>query len=84
VAVTLQAVSSTALHLREPKLKRPFRAWLYPYLPALVLVIDPSLLVLFAKSDRTGVMFALGLAVACVPFAWIARRARLHPYSAGA
>jgi APA family basic amino acid/polyamine antiporter len=65
-----------SLRMREPALKRPFRARLFPYLPALVLTIDATLLVLFARSDRTGVMFAFGLAAACIPFAWIARRAR--------
>jgi amino acid transporter len=70
-----------SLRAREPALDRPFRARLYPYLPALLLLIDATLLVLFARSDRTGVLFAFGLAAACVPFAWIARRARLrlHP-----
>jgi amino acid transporter len=70
-----------SLRVREPALERPFRARLYPYLPALLLLIDATLLVLFARSDRTGVLFAFGLAAACVPFAWIARRARLrlHP-----
>jgi APA family basic amino acid/polyamine antiporter len=67
-----------SLRMREPALERPVRAWLYPYLPALVMAIDATLLVLFARSDRTGVMFALGLAAACIPFAWIARRARLR------
>jgi APA family basic amino acid/polyamine antiporter len=73
-----------SLRMREPALERPFRARLYPYLPALLLMIDSTLLVLFARSDRTGVLFAFGLAAACVPFAWIARRARLNLYSAGA
>jgi APA family basic amino acid/polyamine antiporter len=71
-----------SLRMREPALERPFRARLYPYLPALLLMIDSTLLVLFARSDRTGVLFAFGLAAACVPFAWIARRARLRLYSA--
>jgi APA family basic amino acid/polyamine antiporter len=65
-----------SLRMREPELVRPFRARLYPYLPALVLMIDAALLVLFARSDRTGVIFALGLAAACIPFAWIARHVR--------
>ncbi len=72
-----------SLRMREPALERPFRARLYPYLPALLLTIDSTLLVLFARSDKTGVLFAFGLAAACVPFAWIARRARLRPSPAG-
>jgi len=67
-----------SLRMREPELERPFRARFYPYLPALALVIDATVLVLFARSDRIGVMFAFGLAAACIPFAWIARHARLR------
>jgi APA family basic amino acid/polyamine antiporter len=72
------------LRRSEPALERPFRAWLYPWLPAFLLVIDTSLLVLFARSDRTGVLFAFALAAFCVPFAIVTRRAKLwgHPADA--
>jgi APA family basic amino acid/polyamine antiporter len=69
---------------REPNLPRPFRAWFYPWAPGLLMAIDGTLLVLFARSDRTGVVFAFSLAIVCVPLAWLARRARFGMRSAGA
>lgn len=65
-----------ALRWREPGLPRPFRAIGYPVLPAIPLVTDVALLVLFAGADYVGGAVALGLGLLCIPFAWIARRAR--------
>jgi APA family basic amino acid/polyamine antiporter len=67
-----------ALRKREPDLPRPFRAILAPWLPALLVVIDGSLLVLFAATDRMGAIVAATLCLLCVPFALIARHARLR------
>ena len=64
-----------ALRWREPELPRPFRAIGYPVLPALVLLSDAALLILFASADYRGGAVALGLCLACVPLAVIARRA---------
>jgi APA family basic amino acid/polyamine antiporter len=72
----LVGIGFFVLRWREPELKRPFRAWFYPVLPALCVVIDAVLLVLFLGVDRKGAYFAIGLSVLCVPFALIARRAR--------
>src|SRR5205814_8047593 len=44
-------VSYFALRRREPALPRPFRALLSPWLPALVVMIDGALFILFAASD---------------------------------
>ena len=44
-------------------------------LPALVLLSDAALLVLFASADYVGGAVALGLALLCIPFALLARRA---------
>lgn len=63
------------LRRREPDLPRPFRAYLYPWLPGFVMVVDVALLILFASNDLTGLGFAAGLCVVCVPLAVIARRA---------
>lgn len=63
------------MRAKEPRLQRPFRAWAYPWLPALLLAIDAALLFLFAGSDWTGLAFAAGLSILCVPFAIVARRA---------
>jgi len=65
-----------ALRWREPDLPRPFRAIGYPVVPAIPLVTDVALLALFAGADYVGGAVALGLGLLCIPFAWIARRAR--------
>jgi len=64
------------LRRREPELPRPYRAFLYPVLPALTLAIEVVFLILYSATDTWGILFAIGLAVACVPFAIIARRHR--------
>ncbi len=61
------------LRRREPDLARPFRALGYPWLPALILVLDVVLLALFGWADRTGIIFALALCALCVPLAWFAK-----------
>ncbi|HEY1708936.1 MAG TPA: APC family permease [Rhizomicrobium sp.] len=69
-------VAFFTLRRREPQLARPWRALGYPLLPALVLLIDATLLALFASADHIGVAIAVGLVLFCIPFAWIAHRAR--------
>jgi APA family basic amino acid/polyamine antiporter len=64
------------LRRREPNLARPYRALLYPWLPALALGVDATFLCLIAYADHLGVAVAIGLALLCVPLAMIARRAR--------
>jgi APA family basic amino acid/polyamine antiporter len=64
------------LRRREPGLERPFRAIGYPWLPALVLVVDIALLVLFLNVNWWGALYAVILWLACIPFAIVARRAR--------
>jgi len=72
----LVEIAFFVLRRREPDLARPYRAILYPWLPALVLAIDAIFLCLIAFADHLGVAVAIGLAVLCVPLAMIARRAR--------
>jgi APA family basic amino acid/polyamine antiporter len=69
-------VSFFALRLREPALPRPFRAILSPWLPALLVLIDGGLFVLFAASDLQGAIVAAALCAVCVPFALVAHRTR--------
>ncbi|HEX9158731.1 MAG TPA: APC family permease [Rhizomicrobium sp.] len=71
-------VSFFALRTREPELPRPFRALLSPWLPALLVVIDGSLCVLFAASDLKGAAVAAILCAVCVPFALVAHHARVR------
>ncbi len=67
------------LRRREPALARPFRAIGYPLLPALVLALDATLLVVFASADRMGSIAAVGMVLLCIPFALLVRRARRIP-----
>jgi APA family basic amino acid/polyamine antiporter len=64
------------LRWREPDLPRPYRAIGYPVVPAIPLVMDVALLILFARADYVGGAVALGLGLLCIPFAWVARRGR--------
>lgn len=72
----LTATSFFVLRRREPDLPRPYRALAYPLLPALAITIDIVLLVLFNAADTEGFLAAVVLSALCVPFAWIAHRAR--------
>jgi APA family basic amino acid/polyamine antiporter len=69
-------VAYWVLRVKEPKLPRPFRAFGYPVLPMIPVLVDGALVVLFTTADYTGGLVALGLAFLCVPFAFVAHRAR--------
>ncbi len=64
------------LRVKEPQLNRPFRAIGYPVLPMIPVLVDGTLVVLFTTADYTGGLVAIGLALMCVPFAYIAHRGR--------
>ncbi len=64
------------LRAREPELRRPFRAWFYPVLPLLAVLLDVVLFFLFSWGDRTGMEVTVGMILLCIPFALIVRRAR--------
>jgi APA family basic amino acid/polyamine antiporter len=75
----LVILSLFVLRKREPAMARPFRALGYPWLPAVVLVVDIALFALFLNANRIGGLYAIILWLLCVPFAMIARRARTRP-----
>jgi APA family basic amino acid/polyamine antiporter len=75
-AFVLVILALFVLRRREPDLARPFRAIGYPWLPALVLVIDLALLALFLNANWTGGLYAAIMWLLCIPLALIARRAR--------
>lgn len=72
----LNVTSFFVLRRREPNLTRPYRALGYPFLPALALAIEAVLLVMLGIADMPGIRAAVILGALCVPFAWIAHRAR--------
>jgi amino acid transporter len=76
MAGVIVEISYFVVRWREPDLIRPYRAILYPWLPALALLIDIVLLVLFAANDHKGALFAAGMCGLCIPLAFLARRAR--------
>ncbi|HEX4533169.1 MAG TPA: hypothetical protein VH000_02980, partial [Rhizomicrobium sp.] len=78
-AAVLVIVSIFVLRRREPDMVRPFRALGYPWLPALVLLIDGGLLILFLSANWLGALYAAILWIACIPFAIVARRAAGQP-----
>ncbi len=64
------------LRWREPELPRPYRARLYPLLPALALLLDLGVLVaVFVGDPGQALYMAIAVAV-CVPLTMIARQAR--------
>ncbi|HEY2445019.1 MAG TPA: APC family permease [Rhizomicrobium sp.] len=75
-AFILVILSLFVLRRREPDLVRPFRAIGYPFLPAIVLMIDFGLLLLFLNANWMGGLYAGIMWLLCIPFALIARRAR--------
>jgi APA family basic amino acid/polyamine antiporter len=76
MAGVIVEVSYFVLRRREPDLPRPYRAILYPWLPALALVVDIVLLILIAANDHRGALFAAGMCALCIPLAFLARRVR--------
>jgi amino acid transporter len=64
------------LRVKEPALKRPFRAIGYPVLPMIPVLADGGLLVLFTTANYIGGLVAIGLGLFCIPFAFVAHRAR--------
>jgi APA family basic amino acid/polyamine antiporter len=76
VSAIVTGVGFFALRAREPELRRPFRAWGYPVLPVLAVLLDVVLFFLFSWGDRTGMGVTVGMILLCIPFALIARRAQ--------
>lgn len=62
------------LRWREPELERPYRAILYPWLPALALALDLAVLAAFLLSDGRGALFmAIGIGL-CIPLTLLSGR----------
>jgi APA family basic amino acid/polyamine antiporter len=74
--LVLTLASIFVLRRRNPDMPRPYRAIGYPLLPALALAIDMVLTVVFLSLNWVGGLYAAIMWLACVPFAYVARRAR--------
>jgi APA family basic amino acid/polyamine antiporter len=71
------------LRVREPELKRPFRAWGYPVSTGLVLLGSLVFLVLDVRADRGSAVRALMLLALAVPVYWYMRRTRVARVAPG-
>lgn len=60
------------LRRREPSLKRPYRTWGYPVIPAIFIILGVALLVDTFFTSRSSVLWCLGLIATGVPayFIW--------------
>jgi APA family basic amino acid/polyamine antiporter len=64
------------LRASAPELARPFRAFGYPWLPALALLLDVGLVAAFLWSDLKSAAFMVATVAICVPISWWVRRRR--------
>jgi amino acid transporter len=64
------------LRRRAPDLPRPYKAKLYPWLPALVLLLDTGLLIAFIAADPMSGLFMAALISLAVPIAYFLSRSR--------
>lgn len=64
------------LRWTQPDLPRPFRAIGYPVLPALVLLIDTALLILFIAADPMSGLTMAALIALCIPIGIVLHRKR--------
>ena len=67
-----------------PDLARPYRAKLYPWLPALVLLLDLGMLIAFLAADWTSGLFIVAAVAICVPIGLWMRRNQSDPITLGA
>ena len=67
----------------QPDLPRPYRAKLYPWLPALALLLDVGMLIAFLAADWTSGLFIVAAVAICVPIGLWMRRHRSEPILLG-
>lgn len=75
-AFVLTDVTIFVLRRKEPDLPRPFRAILYPWLPALVLLLDLGLLIAFLAADPTSGLAMAAMIALAVPISLLLGRGR--------
>ena len=81
-AFFLYELSLFALRWRQPDLPRPFRAIGYPFLPALVCLLDLGLLVAFIAADPISGVYMAGLIAVCIPVGIVLHRRRARAITA--
>ena len=66
-AFFLYELSLFALRRQQPDLTRPFRAIGYPFLPALVCLLDLGPLIAFIAADPMSGVYMAALIAVCIP-----------------
>lgn len=66
------------LRWTQPDLPRPFRAIGYPLLPALLLLLDSTLLIAFVAVDPASGLYMAALIALCIPIGIALHRKRFH------
>jgi APA family basic amino acid/polyamine antiporter len=78
-SILMICASSIALRYKEPDLPRPYRAPLFPWLPALATLTQAALIGLVVVDDpASGLWSALVIAAPLPIFLWVSRRRRLN------
>ncbi|MGH7594452.1 MAG: ethanolamine permease, partial [Gemmatimonadales bacterium] len=67
------------LRRREPETPRPYRAWGYPVVPGLALLLAVVLLVVMTLGDRGGALVTLALLAISLPASHLVRRLLQRP-----
>ena len=67
----------------SPDLPRPYRAKLYPWLPALALLLDIGMLIAFLAADWTSGLFIVAAIAICIPIGLWMRRNQSPPIEIG-
>ncbi len=71
------------LRRTAPELPRPYRAKLYPWLPAAALLLDVGMLIAFLAADWTSGLFIVAAIAICVPIGLWMRRNQAEPILLG-
>ena len=79
VPILVAAMALFKLRRDAPDLHRPYRAKLYPWLPALVLLLDIGILMAFLAADWTSGLFIVGAIAIAVPIGLWMRRNQSPP-----
>ena len=72
----LYEISLFALRRQQPDLPRPFRAIGYPFLPALVCLLDLGLLIAIIAADPVSGVYMAALIAVCIPVGIVLHRRR--------
>ena len=75
-AFFLYELSLFAIRRQQPDLPRPFRAIGYPFLPALVCLLDLGLLIAFIAADPMSGVYMAALIAVCIPVGIVLHRRR--------